>query len=197
MLRPIRNTLRIFPLQSEHQLEGTIMQRALAGIGMVALLASACSKNETPTTPTWQIPAAESPTTVEFASVPAGAAGPGSHTFTVQNATFQVGTNSHFISVGVLPLGATEPVWRLILSPPSGQVLAPGTFSIGPGATGHAFEFSGSGFRCGGPSTLTIEEVRNTGLVEQLRANFSIASCGGAAVTGRIVLNWVAGAGYR
>jgi len=169
--------------------------RALA-IGMVALLASACAKTETPTTPTWQIPAAESPTTVEFASAPAGAAGPGSHTFTVQNATFHIGTDSHFISVGVLPLGATVAVWRLVLNPPSGQRLAPGTFSTGPSATEHAFELSGGGLRCGGPGTLTIDEVRSTGPVE-LRANFSISSCGGAAINGRIVLHWVEGVGYR
>jgi hypothetical protein len=172
------------------------MRRVLAGVGLVALLASACSKIETPTTPTWQIPAAESPTTVAFASAPAGTAGPGSHTFTVQNATFHIGTDSHFVSVGVLPLGATEAVWRLVLTPPSGQRLAPGTFPIGSSATGHSFEFSGSGFRCGGPGTLTIEEIRNTGPVE-LRANFSISSCGGAAINGRIELHWVAGVGYR
>jgi hypothetical protein len=173
------------------------MRRILPGMLMALLLASACTNSDTPTAPTWQVPAAESPTTVEFVSNPSSAAVPGTQTFTVQNATFQVGTDSRFINIGVLPLGATAPVWRVVLNPPSGQVLAPGQFSIGPSATGHGFEFSGSGFRCGGPGTLTIEEVRNTGIVERLRAHFSISSCGDGSVNGQIVLNWVAGVGYR
>jgi hypothetical protein len=177
------------------------MRRSLPGIVMVVLLASACTKDDSPTAPTPPTPAADSPTTVAFVSAPASPVGRGeSPPYTVRNATFQVGTDSRFVSVAVLPLGATDAAWRFVVQPPAGQVLAPGTFPIagsGPSSTGHGLEFSGGGNRCGGPGTLTIEDVRNAGgLVERLRVNFSL-SCGGAAVDGRIVLNWVAGVGYR
>ena len=171
------------------------MRHALPSILMVVLLTGACSKNDTPTAPTPPTPAAESPTTVAFVSNSASPVGRGeSPTYTVRNATFQVGTDSRFISVAVLPLGATDAQWRFVVRPPSGQVLAPGTFPIG--GSGHGLEFSGSGTGCNGTGTLTIEDVRNTGLVESLRVTFSM-SCGGGRVDGRIVLNWVAGVGYR
>ena len=171
------------------------MRGALPGIVMVVLLTGACSKGDSPTGPTPPTPAAESPTTVAFVSETANPVGRGeSPTYTVGNATFQVGTDSRFISVAVLPLGANDARWRFVLRPPSGQGLARGTFPIG--GTGHALEFSGSGTGCTGTGTLTIEEIRNTGFVELLRATFSM-SCGGGRVDGRIVLNWVAGVGYR
>jgi hypothetical protein len=172
------------------------MRCALPGILTVVLLTGACSKYDGPTAPTPPTEAAESPTTVAFVSDSANPVGRGeSPTYTVGNATFQVGTDSRFISVAVLPLGATDAQWRFVLRPPSGQVLAPGTFPIG-GSTGHGLEFSGSGTGCHGTGTLTIENVRNVGLVESLRVTFSM-SCGGGRVDGRIVLNWVAGVGYR
>ena len=172
------------------------MRRAVPVIVIVVLLAGACSKNETPTAPTPPIPAAESPTTVAFVSDPSALAGRGeSQTYTVQNATFQVGTDSRMVSVAVLPLGTTEAVWRFVIRPPGNQVLAPGTFQIG-GASGHGFEFTGRGDRCAGTGTLTIEDIQNAGgLVERLRVKFAL-SCGGA-VNGRIELHWVPGVGYR
>ena len=169
---------------------------------MVLLLAGACAKKDSPTAPT--APTADSgpATTFAFVSDPASRVGRGeSPTYTRQNATFQVGTDSRFVSVGVLPQGATEVMWRFVLHPPRDQTLAAGTFPVaGVGPTiGHGFEFSGGGNRClTGSGTLTIEEIRNSGgLVERLHANFSISCDGTPAVSGRIVLNWVAGAGYQ
>jgi len=174
------------------------MRRVLPGTLIVLLLAGACTKQESPTSPTPPTSAAVSPTTVAFTSDPSSSVGRGeSPTYTVENATFQVGTDSRFISVAVLPRGATDVLWRFVLHPPTGQVLAPGTFSINNNA-GHAFEFSSRGDRCGGAGTMTIEDLHNTGgLVDVLRVNFSL-SCGGTVpVNGRIVLNWVPGTGYR
>ena len=171
----------------------------LPAIVMILVLTGACSKKDSPTAPT----APDGPvTTFAFVSDPASRVGRGeSPAYTRANATFQVGTDSNYVSVGVVPQGASEVLWRFIFHPPRGQKLVAGTFPLaGVGSNaGHGFEFSGGGNRCsGGSGTVTIEQILNAGgLVERLDANFSISCDGTPAVNGRIVLNWVPGAGYR
>jgi hypothetical protein len=173
----------------------------LPSIVMVLLLTGACAKKDSPTAPTAPVADSGPATTFAFVSDPASRVGRGeSPTYTRANATFQVGTDSQFVSVGVVPQGAGEVLWRFTFHPPRNQKLAAGTFPLlGVGSnTGHGFEFSGRGNQCSsGSGTLTIEDILNTGLVERLAANFSISCDGTPAVNGRIVLNWVAGAGYR
>jgi hypothetical protein len=168
------------------------------GLAILLSLTVACAKENFPTAPG---PNSGPATTFAFVSHPASRVGRGeSPTYTSQNATFQVGTDSHFVSVGVVPQGATEAKWRFVLHPPRGQKLAVGTFpvkGVGPN-TGHGFEFSGGGNRCStGSGRLTIEEILNVGIIERLDASFSISCDDTPAVNGRIVLHFVAGAGYQ
>lgn len=180
-------------------IRGLIMRRSLPTLVTVLLFIGACSNGDTPTSPT---PAVSNPTTFQFSSVSGSRVGQGeSPTYTVENATFQVGTDSYFVSVGVVPLGETAPRYTFVLAPPSGgQRIATGTYPLGKrGQTpGYGFEFSGRGTSClTGNGTVTIEEFQYAGLVEKLRFTFSVECDSTPAVTGRIVLNWVAGSGYR
>jgi hypothetical protein len=139
-------------------------------------------------------------TTFSFTSNPASRVGRGqSPAFTVQNAGFHVLWDSRMIGIDILPTGATTWVWRFRIQPPAGQAkLTTGTFPIGTGQNGHAVEFAGEGNQCGTPSgTVTIEAISTPGFVEHFRLSYSIQCDGTPAVNGRIVLNWVAGVGYR
>ena len=173
------------------------------GIVIVLLLTGGCSKEESPTAPTAPIVVSGPPTQFAFVSDPASRVGRGeSPTFTRANATFQVGTDSQFVNVGVVPQGATSVQWQFTMHPPRGQKLVSGTFpltGVGPSSgSGHGFEFSGGGNRCSsGSGTMTIDQILNVGLVDRLDVSFSVSCDGTPAVNGRIVLNWVTGAGYR
>jgi hypothetical protein len=174
----------------------------IVSLTLLCVISGACSKDSpTEPTPPAMVPSASNPTTFSFTSDPASRVGRGqSPTFTVANASFQVGTDSQFIMVSVLPTGATAPVWKFRLDPPRGEKLVAGTFPIRrPQTTGLGFEFSGEGNECGtGSGTAVIEAVNNSGgLVDHLRVNFSVSCDGTPTVNGRIVLNWVAGIGYR
>ena len=173
----------------------------LPAIVIVLLLTGACAKEESPTAPTPPVVSGPA-TSFAFVSDPASRVGRGeSPTYTRGNATFQVGTDSRFISVGVVPQGATAVQWSFTFHPPRNQILAIGTFPLAAvgSNTGHGFDFSGGGNRCvTGSGTVTIEQIFNSGgLVEHLEASFSVSCDGTPAVNGRIVLNWVTGAGYR
>jgi hypothetical protein len=169
---------------------------------VLAVAAAACSKASATAPTARPTPSASNPTTFSFTSDPASRVGRGqSPTYTVENATFQVATDSQFIMVSVLPIGTTDWLWRFRLDPPRGQKLVAGTFPVArpAQASGIGFEFAGAGNACGtGSGTVAIEAIDNSGgLVDHLRMNFSVMCDGTPAVNGRIVLNWVAGVGYR
>ena len=176
------------------------MRRVLPGVITILLVVAGCSKSESPTEPTPPVVVSGPATSFSFVSDPSSRVGRGeSPTITMANATFQIGTDSHFLSVGVVPRTATSVQWNFTFHPPRGQKLVAGTFpltGVGPSTgTGHHFDFSGQGNRCStGSGTVTIEQVSGT---EHLQANFTVACDGTPPVNGRIVLNWVAGAGYR